>query len=35
MPGQASVIFLTGRGDVGSLEFALEAGGDDYISKPV
>jgi two-component system, OmpR family, manganese sensing response regulator len=32
--GQAAVLFLTGRGDVDSLEKALQLGADDYVSKP-
>lgn len=32
--GQAAVLFLTGRGDIDSLEKALKLGADDYVSKP-
>ncbi len=32
--GQTPIIFLTGKNDLTALELALEAGGDDYISKP-
>jgi OmpR-family two-component system manganese-sensing response regulator len=32
--GQAPIIYLTGKSDVSFLESALEAGGDDYITKP-
>lgn len=32
--GQTPIIFLTGKDDLTALELALEAGGDDYISKP-
>lgn len=32
--GQASIIYLTGKNDISFLESGLEAGGDDYISKP-
>lgn len=32
--GQTPIIFLTGNDDLSSLEQALEAGADDYISKP-
>lgn len=32
--GQTPVIFLTGKGDIDSLETALDSGADDYITKP-
>jgi OmpR-family two-component system manganese-sensing response regulator len=32
--GQTPIIFLTGKDNMTALELALEAGGDDYISKP-
>ena len=32
--GQATVLFLTGRDDIDSLEKALQLGADDYVSKP-
>ena len=32
--GQSPIIFLTGRGDVNHIETGLDAGADDYMSKP-
>jgi DNA-binding response OmpR family regulator len=32
--GQSPVVFLTGRGDVHHIETGLDAGADDYMSKP-
>ncbi|MFM9458681.1 response regulator transcription factor, partial [Streptomyces europaeiscabiei] len=32
--GQTYIIFVTGKGDIGSKEDALTLGGDDYIVKP-
>lgn len=32
--GQSPTIFLTGRNDVDSIEFGLDGGADDYLTKP-
>ncbi|HEY9733233.1 MAG TPA: response regulator transcription factor [Drouetiella sp.] len=32
--GQTPIMFLTGRGEVADLETGLDAGADDYLSKP-
>ncbi len=32
--GRSYIVFLTGQGDIDSKEAALDAGGDDYVTKP-